>query len=178
MSSEGPSGSSAFRVALLAILTAVVTVFTIVIRIPSPVPGGYAHLGDVAIVFVALTFGGFSGAVTAGFGTAIGDLIAYPAFAPMSLLVHGLEGLAAGLIGRWVQDRPGQTAVRMVLAGLAAVIVTTGGYFLGETIFIGVGPAVEEIPLNLAQSGAGAVIGPLLSLAVRKAYPPVDTYRW
>jgi hypothetical protein len=39
---------------------------------------------------------------------------------------------------------------------------------------VGVGEALSEVPVNLVQAVAGAVVGIPLTLAVRKAYPPVD----
>jgi len=173
MSSEGPTASSAFRVAALAILTAVVAVFTMTVRVPSPIRGGYFSLSDVAIVFVALTFGPFSGAVTAAVGTAAADLLlSSPQWAPISFLVHGAQGLVVGLIGRWIAGRPLPTILTITLAGVAGVIVMAGGYLAGGTVLAGFGQALTEVPGNLIQSGAGAIFGPLLALAVRRPIPP------
>ncbi len=63
----------ALKVAVVAVLTAVVVVFTLVIRIPTT--KGYLNLCDVAICFIAFTFGPVSAFLAAGLGAAIADLI-------------------------------------------------------------------------------------------------------
>jgi uncharacterized membrane protein len=92
--------SPAFRIASLAVLTAVTAVFTYIVRIPIAPTRGYLNLGDVAIYFAAFTFGPVSALVSGGLGTALADIISgYSQWAPISLFVHGLQGLVAGLIG-------------------------------------------------------------------------------
>ena len=179
MKSDGPVLSPAFRVASLAILTAVTAVFTIVVRIPSPIRGGYFNLGDVAVVFTALTFGPLSALVTAGIGTALADLmLSSPQWAPISLLVHGAQGLVMGLIARAIPHRILPAYITAALAGAIGVLVMSGGYLAGGALLAGFGQALTEIPGNLVQSGVGVALGIPLSLAVCRAYPPVNTYTW
>ncbi|HTP59223.1 MAG TPA: ECF transporter S component, partial [Spirochaetia bacterium] len=111
--------SPALRVSTLAILAAVTTVFTIFIRIPSPARG-YFNLGDVAVAFTAFTFGPVSALIAGGVGTALADLVgSYVQWAPISLVVHGLEGLVIGLIARIRPD----SAATCILAGAVGIIV-------------------------------------------------------
>ena len=72
----------AFRIASLAILTALTAVFTYMVRIPIARTGGYLNLGDVIIYFTAFTFGPVSALVAGGLGTAIPNGPRYP-FWPM-----------------------------------------------------------------------------------------------
>lgn len=91
--------SPAFRIASIAILTALVTVFTIIIRIPIAPTRGYINLGDVAICFAALSFGPFTAAIAGGLGTGIADLLSgYAQWAPISFFIHGLQGYLVGII--------------------------------------------------------------------------------
>jgi uncharacterized membrane protein len=53
-----------------------------------------------------------------------------------------------------------------------------GGYFAAGAVMYGAGAALVELPGNLLQNVAGLVAGIPLSLAVRKAYPPVAELRW
>ena len=166
--------SPALRISTLAVLAAVTTVFTIFIRIPSPARG-YFNLGDVAVAFTAFTFGPVSALIAGGVGTALADLAgSYVQWAPISLVVHGLEGLVIGLIAR---TRPGSAPV-CILAGVAGVIVMTLGYFGGGLVLTGMGPSLAEAPGNVVQAAAGVVLGLPLSIAVAKAYPPVRRYSW
>lgn len=166
--------SPALRVASVAILAAVTAVFTLFIRVPSPARG-YFNLGDVAVAFSAYTFGPLTALIAGGVGTALADLIgSYVQWAPISLVVHGLEGLLIGLIAR---IRPGRIGISGA-AGAVGIVVMVGGYFAGGILLTGIGPALAEVPGNIVQSAAGVILGVPLSLAVARAYPPVRRYSW
>jgi uncharacterized membrane protein len=176
MEDDRPAMSPAFRIAAIAILAAVTTVLTRVVQIPTPARG-YINLGDVAVVFTALTFGPFSAALAGGLGTALADLLSGPfAFwAPISLVVHGLQGLLVGIIAR---ARPGNLIVQ-IAAGVVGMVIMAGGYLTaGAFIPPGFGPALADVPGNLLQGGVGVVLGILLAAAVARAYPPVKQWKW
>ena len=167
---------TALRISLIAIMTAIVAVFTLVIRIPSPI-GGYISLCDAAVTFVAYAFGPITGLIAGGLGAAFADLIGgYPQWAVISFIVHGLEAFLMGLI-----VKKGNSSVAMrIVAALISVIIVAGGYLLlttafGLTVF---SEAVLEVPANIAQSAVSAVIGLVLYSAVRKAYRGLDNLRW
>lgn len=176
MSDDRPVMSPAFRIASVAILAAVTTVFTY-IKIPFAPTRGYYNLGDVAIVFSAIALGPLTALISGGIGTALGDLLGgYPQWAPISLVVHGLEGFAIGLI---VSARRDNVLVQ-ALAGLVGMILMIGGYFAAESTIMGMGlgPALAEVPINIAQSATGVILGIALAFAVSRAYPPVKHWRW
>ena len=167
---------TALRISLIAIMTAIVAVFTLVVRIPSPI-GGYISLCDAAVSFVAYVFGPVSGLIAGGLGAAFADLIGgYPQWAVISFIVHGLEAFLMGLI-----VKKGSSSIPMrILAAFIAVVIVSGGYLLLTTLFglTVFSEAVLEVPANIAQSAVGAVIGLLLYSGVRKAYRPLDSLRW
>lgn len=168
---------NALRVAVVAVLTAVVVVFTMIVRIPTA--KGYINLCDVAICFIAFTFGPWSAFIAAGLGTALADLFSgYAQWAPISFVVHGLEGLLVALI---VRQKNSITIpfITKILAGIVCMATVSLGYFALSAIFIsGVSVAAAEIPWNLVQSGVGVVLGLTLSAAVKRAYPPVSSLAW
>jgi uncharacterized membrane protein len=174
------TGSPAFRIASLAILTAVTTVFTYIVRIPIAPTRGYLNLGDVAIYFTAFTFGPVSALIAGGLGTALADLIAgYPQWVPISLLVHGLQGLVAGLIaGLAWRGKQKTFNYTWLFAALGGALVMCGGYLAGGTLLVGFGAALTELPGNLLQNVAGVIGAIPLTIAVRQAYPPVAELRW
>ena len=91
---------TALRISLLAVTTALVAVFTMLVRVPTPT-GGYINLCDVAITFIAYTFGPITGFIAGGLGTALADALGgYMQYAPISFVVHGLEALLVALIVR------------------------------------------------------------------------------
>jgi len=175
MNDDKPAVSPAFRIASIAILAAVTTVLTRVVQIPLPARG-YINLGDVAIVFTAITLGPFSAALAGGLGTALADLLSgpYAFWAPISLIVHGLQGLLIGLIA---QVRPNNIGPQ-ILGGIVGIIVMAGGYLLAGVFLEGAGPALTEVPGNLIQGGVGVVLGILVGAAVSRAYPPVRQWKW
>jgi uncharacterized membrane protein len=160
------------QIAVIAVMIAVVTVFTLAVRVPIPgTPGGYVNFSDVAVYFTAFAFGPWIGFVAGGVGTAIADLIGFPATAPVTFFAHGLEALVAGLIILRMRSLKG-----MLLGWLVGAILMVGLYFLGEPLFAGYTQpqAVAEVPFNLIQVAVGGVVGIPLVYAVRRAYPPIN----
>ena len=98
---------TALRISLVAIMTAIVAVFTIIIRIPSPI-GGYISLCDAAVTFVAYAFGPFTGLIAGGLGAAFADLLGgFPQWALISFIVHGVEALL-----RMIQENNEQEQIK------------------------------------------------------------------
>lgn len=161
------------QIAVLAVMIAVVTVFTVAVRVPIPgTPGGYVNFSDVAIYFTSFVFGPWIGFIAGGVGTALADLIGFPATTPLTFFAHGLEALAAGWIAWRVKSLRG-----MLLGWAAGAVIMVGLYFLGEIAGIAAytaPQAIAEAPFNIAQVIVGGLIGIPLVYAVRKAYPPVD----
>ena len=159
------------RIALAALLIALTTVFTLLIRVPVPVTQGYVNLSSVAITFSGLIFGPWMGLVAGGIGAALADLLGgYAQFALLSLVAHGSEGFLIGWLGR------GRKSIgAMVLAWLAGSLAMVACYLIGEGLFLTGWPAaIAEVPSNAFQALVGAIVGIPLVLAVRRAYPPID----
>ena len=167
---------TALHLSLVAVSAALVAVFTIAVRIPVPATAGYISLCDAAVVFASYAFGPFTGMIAGGLGSAFADLLGgYPQFAVLSLVVHGLEALLAGVI---IKGRS-NSVLYMILGAVISIAVVCGGYLLLETLFITTfASALVEVPMNALQSGVGSVIGLLLYAAVRKAYRNLDALRW
>lgn len=156
------------KLAVTAVMTALVFVLTSMVRVPTPARG-YIHLGDAAIFFSAFAFGPWIGAVSGGLGTALADMMGgYPQWAVFSFLIHGAQGWVVGwLSGRW------QGVGGLVLSALVGGVIVVLGYLGAGILLSGLGAAVGELPLNVIQVTAGAVVGIPLYIAVGKAYPPI-----
>lgn len=170
---------SSLRIASIAVLTATTFVIGYFVRFPLPASKGTFTLVDLGIFFAAYAFGPFTAAITGGVGSALFDLASgYAPYAPISLAVHGLEGLIAGLIASAGYTRPSEP-VMWVLAGFCGAAIVVGGYFLTQILFFGgLAVAITEVLPNGIQAGIGAVGGALLAAAVRRAYPPIQGLRW
>ena len=159
-------------IATAGVMLAFVFVMTWVPKVPIG-PGGYIHLGDAAIYAASFLFGPIVGTFAAAFGTMFSDLAAgYGAWAPGTFVIHGLQGLVAALIA-W---RRGLRS--MISAAVVGGAIVVGGYFLYQWLILqsGVGAAWAAVWLNTFQVLAGAVLGIPLTLAVRRAYPPVTGF--
>lgn len=130
-------------------LTVLIMVVTLFVRIPVP-GGGYFNMGDVLIIFTGLFAGWKTGLIAGGIGSALADLIGFPVFAPITLVIKGLEGLISGL------GKPGRKVDTFIFPALA-VIVMVGGYFLGTWFFpnLGKAMALADLPVNIIQAVVG-----------------------
>lgn len=166
---------SALRVAVVAVLTAIVVVFTIIVKIPTA--RGYLNLCDVSVIFIAMTFGPWTAFITGGLGAALADLISgYAQWAPISFVCHGVEGLCVALAFRAFKEKK---VLSYIMAELVAVATVAGGYFILAGLFIsGFSVALAEVPGNIGQATVGVILGSAVSAAVKKAYPPVSGLTW
>lgn len=150
----------------MAVMSALVTVGTLIVQIPNGM-GGYFNVGDVMIFIAALTFNPLIGGVAGGLGSAIADIIGYPLFVLPTLVIKGLEGSIASLIANK------KSVFRDILAVIAAGVEMVTGYFLVEIYLYGVGGAIGEIPANIAQIAIGGLIGIPVALVLRRRLPEI-----
>ena len=88
-----------FYIVLLAIMTALTTVATIVFVIPIPLSTGFFNLGDALVMLSGVVLGPIGGLIAGGVGSAMGDVaLGYIHFAPITLVVKGFEGFFVGLL--------------------------------------------------------------------------------
>lgn len=156
------------QLSLMAIMSALVAVGTLIVRIPNPM-GGYFNFGDVMIFVTALTFNLLIGGVAGGLGSAIADIIGFPLFAIPTLVIKGLEGLLASLITNK------KNVFRDVLAVVAAGTEMVIGYFVVELFVLqwGLGGALAEVPANIAQVTIGGLVGIPIALVLRRRLPEI-----
>ncbi len=159
------------KITLIALMSAMVFVLTVVPRIPIPATGGYIHLGDAGITFAACAFGPVVAMAAGGLGTALADLMGYPQWAVFSLIVHGLQGYVLSLVLRKKLN-----VLNIILSAVFSIIIVVGGYFISGVILESPAVAVVEILPNTFQALSGTLVGIPLFLAVRRAYPPINRY--
>ena len=175
------SDSVAFKIASIVILSAIITIFTIVVRIPIAPTRGYVNLGDVAIFFAAFIFGPVSAFFAGGLGTALADLVGgYGQWAPISFVIHGIQGFLVGVVYNIFVKKDCRVNIflQAVLCFFAGAIIMVSGYYFAGVVLVGPGAALVEIPGNIIQNLAGIVGGMALAVTVKKAYPPVIYFRW
>lgn len=162
------------KIILTGLMMAMIVVATILIIIPVPFGNGYIHLGDAMIFLSVLILGWKYGAVAAGFGSALADiLVGYAIWSPWTLFVKGIMAAVMGLFIVAAMRRPGRSVlgvplyqfIGMILAGMEMV----AGYYIAEGVIYGnFVSAALGIPWNIVQFSAGAVLATLLSAALYK----------
>ncbi|WP_427788334.1 ECF transporter S component [Bifidobacterium catenulatum subsp. kashiwanohense] len=163
---------------LIAIMTAVTTVLTMLVKIPTPIRG-YLNLSDTMIYFSAYAFGPWVGGIIGGLGPALSDLISgYPQWAIFTFVIDGLQAVLVGLLVK--KFNPANIIIGSVIAGVWKVfgyfiagVWKVFGYFIAGGILSGFGPALGEIAGNSFQMAVGLIVGFALFTAVRQAYPPL-----
>lgn len=147
--------TNTYKIVLIALFMALTVVMTMLFRIP--IPFGYVNLGDATLLLGGLALGGNAGFLIGGIGSALADLLlGYASYAPITLVVKGLEGFLCGWLFKKMRHK--KPLIATVIPGIWMAI----GYFIGDTILFGVGAAIGTFPLNLAQGLVGAGLSVLL----------------
>lgn len=178
MNEKQASFPPAMRISLLAIMTAVTTVMTRLVQFPFAPTRGYYHLGDAAVYFTALSFGPFTALIAGGVGTALADLLSpFAQWAPFSLAIHGLQGLAVGLIAGAAKDSR-IPVLRWAIAFAVGTVILCAGYLAAGSLLTGFAAALAELPGNVGQSVVGILCAVLLVPPIRLALPQIRGWRW
>ena len=160
--------NSAVNIALLAIMTALATIMTIVIQIPYPGTSGYFNFGDTMVMLGGLLLGPVGGFFAGGVGSALADVISgYTFYAPITLVVKGLEGMAVGYFSFKVKEHVRLSKWDIVGVLVGAIIMLTG-YFTAQFILFGLAVAIGElVTVNLAQVVIGGVVALTIGPTIR-----------
>ena len=136
-----------------------------------PVPGGHLYLCDIPICLAAILLDPFSAFVVGGVGSFIGDMLFYPAPMFVSLVTHGIQGIAISLIShRLLKSKPKLASGVAVSVGVVILVV---GYTLGRAyVYSTPEYALIKLPFEFLQGIVGAVVGMILCwrCGIRKLY--------
>lgn len=148
---------------LFAALCCVITMYP-----KFPTLFGYIHAGDALVLLGAFILGPKWGALAAGLGSGLADLIAgYVQYVPGTVIIKAAMALAAGAI--LMRDKKQRISVT-VLAGVCAELIMLLGYFGYESLILGYGlAAAGSIPTNLVQGIFGVAAFTALYVALIKS---------
>lgn len=168
MSEKTVRMSGTRRLVMTALFAALTVAATAAVAIPLPA-GGYLNLGDTVVLLGAYLLGGAYGAVAAGIGAAIADIMVGAAlYAPATLVIKALMAVLAAAIYRAL----GRKNAALLLGGAAAEAVMVAGYWLFEACLmqgaLGAAGAAVNIPGNLVQGVFGLAASTALTLALKK----------
>lgn len=150
-------------------MIAIICVATYLFQIPIPATEGYFNIGDAMVFTSALIFGPIIGGFSGGVGSALSDMLGgFGGYAPITLIIKGIEGTLAGLISN------GKDSKRDILAVIVGGTEMIAGYFLVETFILGYA-GLAEVPFNFLQILVGGIVSVPLSLIVRRYLAPLTS---
>lgn len=160
---------------MTALMMCLIMIATMFIKVPIPFTQGYVHLGDSMIFLAVLILGKKGGALAAGAGSALGDIIGgYAFWAPWTLLI---KLIMAWILGSFVErmEKSGNgnghagISAAEIIGMVVAGIEMTAGYYVTEAVMYGnfIAP-LSGVPWNIGQFAVGMVIACILAGALCK----------
>lgn len=140
-------------------MIAITTVMTMIMW-PMPATKGYINLGDMVVFLSALILGKKGGLIVGGVGSSLADmLLGYTHYAPITLIVKGLEGFLAGYLI--------EKETKPIIATTIAGVFMACGYLLVE-LFIYGKAAFVSFPGNIGQGLIGSIAAILVYNGIKK----------
>lgn len=156
---------------LTGMLTALTTVATIVIQIPTPTKG-YVNLGDTIINISAWILGGVYGAAAGGIGSALADIITgYAIYAPATLIIKFLMPLACFKVYSVCSKKFSPVFSRVVSVIVSEIVMITGYDIFTGFMYHSVQSAIFAIPEFAVQGIMGASFSVILYECILKRVP-------
>ena len=155
------------NIAIAALIAALVCVFTMIIKIPSPLKG-YLNLGDCMVLLAGWMLPPGYGFLAAGLGSALADIFSgYVTYAPATFIIKGAMALVAFACFKLMNKKIGKLPSQLIGSVLAEAVMIMG-YFVFEGFLYGFAPSAVNIPANAVQGVAGIIIGIILIKVLEK----------
>ena len=158
---------------ITAIFMALTCLATMIIQIPIPL--GYAHLGDSVILITSYLFGPVVGALSAGIGSAMADILTgYPAWALPTLIIKCIMGLFAGYFFHKGSKRMELFSMKSYMVTIVTLLFMVAGYVVGGAFLYGsVAAGLASAPGLLMKSVVNLFVFFVLTSQLRKVKLPV-----
>jgi uncharacterized membrane protein len=156
------------KIVISSMMAAVITVATMIVRIPSPT--GYVNLGDCFVLVAAWSLGPVYGVLAAAIGSALADLLAgYALYIIPTFVIKGLMALIAWALFKAMCKviHKHELFPRMISAVVAELFMAAG-YLTFEIFAYDATAAIQSVPGNLVQGLVGAVASILLITAAKR----------
>ena len=164
------------KLVLTALMLCLVLLATFSIRVSAPFTQGYVHLGDTVIFVSVLLLGKKHGAVAAGFGSAMADILGgFAMYAPWTLIIKFIMAYVMGIFVEISTKRKknlvkiaGVPIVQIAGMFIAGIVMVTG-YAIVDGIFAGnMLAGMLGIPFNIIQFATGIVLALLIIATLYK----------
>lgn len=161
-----------------AVLAAITTVATMIIKVPTIGTAGYVNIGDSAVLISAWLLGNPYGALAAAIGSGLADLLSgYPAYIPGTAIIKFLMAFVCAILYSKLRKRVPVMAAYLI-SSIVAELIMIGGYFLYEATVLGYGIAASaSVISNAVQAFTCMVIGnAIIVLLDRKHFFGLQRY--
>ena len=168
------------KVIIAALMAALTCVGTMIIKVPTPTMG-YIHPGDGFVLLSGLLLGPLWGALAAGIGSALSDLIGgYFIYVPATFVIKALTALVGYFVFKALSRLLSiKTELpTLIISGIAGEAVMVLGYFLFEIFMLsvvnqtslsaGVIASLAGIIPNIIQGVFGVIISTILYPFIKK----------
>ena len=141
-----------------SLLAAITTLATMVIKIPTFGTNGYVNIGDAAVLISAWLLGNPYGALAAGIGSGLADLLSgYPVYIPGTTVIKFFMAFVCAAIYSCLKDRQPRMIVYIISSAAAETLMIVG-YFLYESTILGYGLAASASIISNAVQGITCLI--------------------
>lgn len=120
------------KIVISALFAALTFVATFIIKVPT-VTGGFVNIGDCMVIISGIFLGPVYGALAAGIGSALTDLIGgYLVFAPATLIIKSAMALVCALLYKDIKKT--NAILAAIVCAVIAEVIMVSGYFLFDLI--------------------------------------------
>ncbi|MBO4373476.1 MAG: ECF transporter S component [Lachnospiraceae bacterium] len=155
-----------------AAFAAITCVATMVIKVPTLGTNGYVNIGDSTVLLSAWLLGNPYGALAAGIGSALADLLSgYASYVPGTAVIKFFMAFVCSILYRVIKEKKVPQIIAYIISAVVAELIMAGGYFIYEATLLGYGfAAAASIISNLIQAGICIVIGIALVFSLSPVY--------
>ncbi len=162
---------------MASVFAALTCLATMVIKVPTLGTNGYVNIGDSIVLVSAWLLGNPYGALAAGIGSALADLLSgYPAYVPGTAVIKFAMAFVCCIIYKAMTGKNVPRIAAYIVSAVVAELIMVAGYFLYESTLLGYGmAAAASIVSNLVQAGTCIVLGTGLVFALVPVYNRLAT---
>lgn len=154
------------RIAKTALMIALIFVCTFTIKLPNPATGGYTHMGDCMAFLAVLVLGKKDGALAAGLGAALSDLLTG---AMIWVLPTFIFKFIMGYIMGVVLEKGNNEKLDWIVGASLGGLFQCFAYTLFKIPLFTAAVAFASVPRLLAQTIMGLVIYAIVANVLAKS---------
>ena len=153
-----------------AMLAAMTCIATMIIKVPTLGTNGYVNIGDTIVLVSCWLLGNPYGALAAGIGSGMADLLSgYASYVPGTTIIKFAMAFIGYIVYKLLSKTKVPKPIVFVISSIVAECIMVVGYFLYEATFLGYGMvAAASIPSNMIQGITCLVLGNILINALAR----------